>query len=1119
MVGALRWAAALICTAFSLSASASFIAFESGQVRPLAISPDGSTLFAVNTPDNQLEIFSIGGGTIAHTGSVQVGLEPVAVAARSNTEVWVVNHLSDSVSIVDLSATPPVVTRTLLVGDEPRDIVIANGTAGERVMITTARRGQNSENHSSDPIDPLLSTEGIGRALVWMFDPDNLGTNLEGNPVSITELFGDTPRALTVSNDGTTVYAAVFHSGNQTTVLSEGAVCDTSGANVASQTVQPSCNILGITRPGGLPLPHDNVDGDTRPETGLIVKFDPGSGEWRDELGRDWSSQVRFNLPDLDVFAISTANGAVTDTFASVGTINFNMVTNPVSGDVYVSNTEAINEVRFEGPGDYVTLNNFKPVGEPATVQGHLAESRITILSGATVTPRHLNKHIAYGVQPAPPAVKSASLATPTDMAVTSDGNTLYVAAFGSGKVGVFDTAMLASDAFTPSPLSHITVGGGPSGLALDEANQRLYVFNRFDNSISVVNTTTATEISTHTLHNPEPDNIVEGRPFLYDAVQTSSNGEASCSSCHIFGDFDSLAWDLGNPDDEQHSNPLPVLNPVPDFGFSAFHPMKGPMTTQSLRGMANHGAMHWRGDRSVGFFGTDPTDEVLSFKNFIVAFEGLVGNDGPITEAQMDLFTDFILDVFYPPNPNRNLDNTSHSLSVSEATLLNTYNNSTTDSGVATCNDCHEFNLAAGLFGSDRGRSFENETQHFKIAHLRNIYQKVGMFGMIQVPFVGAGNNGHLGNQVRGFGMLHDGSIDTVFRFLDATVFNLSTQQRADLEQFIFQMPSNLAPIVGQQITLDSTNGATVGGRIDLLIARAKACFNVAGTPGDTECDLVVKGFDGSDDRGWVGELQTACGPAATLMFRSDRAADPLLTDAQLRTIATTSGNFLTYTCAPPASGERMGIDRDQDTFLDQDEEDAGSDPANPLSIPGGTSATTISSRRIKLNDRVPDNESKRKIVIVTKDAGIDFPAPDSADDPRCGANPSGTVRATLTVSSSTSGQSHTTDLPCQNWKLIGKTTNPKGYRYRDRQLDDGTAKVIVWRDGKLRAVLQGKGPSTLDYDLVVGTSQGTVDVIFTRDSGDQLCMACAPHKGRDGSDGKRFRGKNCPAPPSCGS
>ena len=38
------------------------------------------------------------------------------------------------------------------------------------------------------------------------------------------ELFGDTPRALAVAPGGGTVYAGVFHSGNQTTALSEGVV-------------------------------------------------------------------------------------------------------------------------------------------------------------------------------------------------------------------------------------------------------------------------------------------------------------------------------------------------------------------------------------------------------------------------------------------------------------------------------------------------------------------------------------------------------------------------------------------------------------------------------------------------------------------------------------------------------------------------------------------------------------------------------------------------------------------------------------------------------------------------------------------------------------------------------
>src|SRR5207253_4090828 len=118
-----------------------FVEFESGLVRPLALTPDGTRLLAANTPDDQLEIFSVGAGGLTYTASVPVGMEPVAVAARSNTEAWVVNHLSDSVSIVDLTTSPPHVVRTLIVGDEPRDIVFA-GPGRTRAFITTAHRGQ-----------------------------------------------------------------------------------------------------------------------------------------------------------------------------------------------------------------------------------------------------------------------------------------------------------------------------------------------------------------------------------------------------------------------------------------------------------------------------------------------------------------------------------------------------------------------------------------------------------------------------------------------------------------------------------------------------------------------------------------------------------------------------------------------------------------------------------------------------------------------------------------------------------------------------------------------------------------------------------------------------------------
>src|SRR6185369_9900608 len=167
-----------------------------------------------------------------------------------------------------------------------------------------------------------------------------------------------------------------------TTALNETFVCN-GGASA------PPCTLSGAAVPGGLPAPNMNVQGFPGPEVGLIVKFNITTGKWEDELARDWSAAVRFELPDLDVFAIdaSAATPVQTASFAHVGTILFNIATNPVTGKVYVSNTEARNEVRFEGPG--LAFNS-------TTVQGHLHEARITVLDGANVLPRHLNKHIDY---------------------------------------------------------------------------------------------------------------------------------------------------------------------------------------------------------------------------------------------------------------------------------------------------------------------------------------------------------------------------------------------------------------------------------------------------------------------------------------------------------------------------------------------------------------------------------------------------------------------------------------------------------------------------------------------------------------------------------------------------
>ncbi len=139
-------------------------------------------------------------------------------------------------------------------------------------------------------------------------------------------------------------------------------MCD-DPSNAPNNTVAGPCSVSSVSYPGGLPNP-DTAGGTKGPETGLIVKFNPASGHnhWEDTLGRNWDNAVRFSLPDDDVFRIdATSNPPAPlpspsgvkpgQPFAGVGTVLFNMAVNPLSGKVYVTNGDANNLTRFEGPG------------------------------------------------------------------------------------------------------------------------------------------------------------------------------------------------------------------------------------------------------------------------------------------------------------------------------------------------------------------------------------------------------------------------------------------------------------------------------------------------------------------------------------------------------------------------------------------------------------------------------------------------------------------------------------------------------------------------------------------------------------------------------------------------
>ena len=768
--------------------SANFVNFEGVQTNPIRLSPDGTRLFAVNTPDARLSVFNVlEPANPILIAEVPVGIEPVSVNARTNDEVWVVNQVSDSVSIVSVPAG--IVVDTLHIKDEPADVVFA----GSLAFVSVSRSNE-----------------------VRVFDA---GTRAE---VARIPLEGEHPRALAVSADGASVYVAFALSGNKTTIVP---------ADMAPP--QPG--------PSGLPSP---------PQVSLIVHAEDPT----------WApSAIGYTMPDHDVAEISVATRAVTRYFSGVGTINFGLAVDLSSRDLYVTNTEARNLIRFE-----------------PELRGHLVDNRITRLdttTGAGVAV-DLNPGIDYSILPNEVA-KSDALAQPTAIVPDAASGTFYVAAFGTDRVARLlpDGSVMSRIDLGPAPGAVVNSRAmrGPRGLALNVSTRHLYVMNRISNTISIINVSAGallTEIPVGSF-DPTPAVIRNGRGFLYDA-KLSGNGTASCAACHIDADMDLLAWDLGNPS-----------GAMQQVSGQQMHPMKGPMTTQTLRGLNTLQPFHWRGDRA-------------DFLAFNPAFSSLMGGS-TLAAADMTAYRDFVNTLRFAPNPNRNLDGSL------PATLAggdpragrNTFRNEPFTTGV-TCNTCHT-ESSAGTNRTIIPAQLLQESQPFKVPQLRNLYQKVGFNKTAGAKSVG------------GFGFIHDGSIATLFEFLSLPVFqNLSTDavRKRNVAAFLLAFDTGIAPAVGHARTMTGSNvtSATVTNEWSVLEQQAAAA----------KIDVIVKGTIDAQHRGLVYR------PSSN-DYRADRTGIGPFTRAELvEKIA--GGDTLTVMGVPAGSGLRMGIDRDVDGLLDGD-------------------------------------------------------------------------------------------------------------------------------------------------------------------------------------------------------
>ena len=146
----------------------------------------------------------------------------------------------------------------------------------------------------------------------------------------------------------------------------------------------------------------------------------------------------------------------------------------------------------------------------------------------------------------------------PFGVAIAPDKSRIYVTIGGSEIVTVIDVPRLLRFVRTHAEpytedlsasanyvVARIPVGRNPRGLALTHDGRKLFVANRLDDSIGVIDTRTNRVATTIDLAGPKTITVLRRGEQTFYTARYSFQGQIGCSSCHIDSTFDGLQWNL----------------------------------------------------------------------------------------------------------------------------------------------------------------------------------------------------------------------------------------------------------------------------------------------------------------------------------------------------------------------------------------------------------------------------------------------------------------------------------------------------------------------------------------------------------------------------------------------
>lgn len=644
---------------------------ESPHSNPIAI--NGDYVYVTNTPSATVDV--IDRHTEKVVDRIHVGIDPVAIAVRPDgKEIWVSNHVSDSVSVIDSdpkSSTFHVVIATIQEFDgnkatnfdEPVGIAFASNekayvalSSENQIAVINVKDRSISRRLKINAQDPRAILVKNGKLFVIPFESGNRTQLSSGNKTN-------------KSPDGLVTFDAFEHFVKNNNVLSAGYVED-------------------------------------------IVKH--------------------FKQPDIDLYVFSTYSDNLIETYNSLGTLLYGIDVDS-NANVYIAQTDARNDVNGKAGTKKHNLSHLE--NRPYLNQ---ISKLSPIPDDANNRDIHALKPRLIQLEPLPPKQpeKNAALATPYGIKVSADGQTVLATASGSNVVFAMDAATDA--VLSKTTVGAGPVGLALDESADGQTYAWVYnAFDNTVSKVNFKDKTEIKTETTIALNDPTELSVKKGRQY-FNSAAVSTTGTFSCASCHPNGHIDQLIWvldapivDFGKQIQPRSTMPVRGLRDTEPFHWDGTQgDPYGGMNSTKLRGWVKPNCTQQDPISCIKFL---IDGNISSTMKLTIADKS---QPLPLSNEQVKDLAIYNLSVPYPPAPKRPYDNILNATTKKGFELFHIKgDNNPIHPLPNVCGNCHRFPFFTSTKTKDPLIGMDAPT--WRGAYDRHMILPQGRLNIIDFPWI----------------------------------------------------------------------------------------------------------------------------------------------------------------------------------------------------------------------------------------------------------------------------------------------------------------------------------------------------------------------------------------------